>query len=183
MKKILLIILVIIVNKNLKSQHLIITNQNDTIHAKIIELNKLFYSYNDLDFNNSKKYISRKFVKTVVPNGPDTLFKITDSLEISNTLEVNQENTDPTSADYLYRSGYKMMTSRIISITSVIAVVLISNNSRESNILSLMYLGSGVIISTILDFSAYNNLIKAGEKLSLEQYEQLKKEKMNSTPR
>jgi hypothetical protein len=46
-----------------------------------------------------------------------------------------------------------------------------------------MYLGSGVIISTILDFSAYNNLIKAGEKLSLEQYEQLKKEKMNSTPR
>jgi hypothetical protein len=171
MKKILLIILVIIVNKNLKSQHLIITNQNDTIHAKIIELNKLFYSYNDLDFDNDKNYISRKFVKNIVPNGLDTLFKITDSF-----------NTGPTSADYLYRSGFRMMTSRIISISSVIASVF-AYNGGQNYVFSSIFIGSGVIISTILDFSAYNNLLKAGEKLKLEQYEQLKKEKMNSTPR
>jgi hypothetical protein len=92
MKNLLLIAAVFFIVPIAKSQYLIITNNNDTIEAKILDREDTIYNYRRIQKPTKKDYISINFVKKLIAIGDDTLFNTYISLDQENTIEKKNKN-------------------------------------------------------------------------------------------
>lgn len=164
-----------------KSQHQIITNNGDTIIGKIKYLSDGSYTYWRITKPKGVREILEKEVKQLIAIGPDTLFDTyknvsTNAYEkdiVSNDIDYSNTVSDSlkTSAYHLRKSGENLMAAKVIIIATSLVTVLVANKDPQS---TLIVLGGGTLISTIVEFIGIQHLINAGDKMRQEEIEKKK---------
>jgi hypothetical protein len=70
-----------------RAQHLIVTNNNDTIEAQILEKNDSVFHIKRLQKPKREDYISASLIKKIIANGNDTLYNTYTSFSEDNSSE------------------------------------------------------------------------------------------------
>jgi hypothetical protein len=177
MKKTLIILLSIMAMAySAKSQHQIITNNGDTIIGKIKYLSDGSYTYWRITKPKGVREMLEKEVKQLIAIGPDTLFDVyknvvaaPDTINFVNDDNLTEE--DKTPAYHLRKSGENLMAAKILIIVTSLVTVVVANKDPES---TLLVLGGGTLISTIVEFIGIQHLMNAGDKLRQEELERNK---------
>jgi hypothetical protein len=180
MKKILILLLTIMVMAyNARSQHQIITNDGDTIIGKINELNDGTYSYWKLTKPKGPSMILQSKVKQLIAIGPDTLFDtyknvigIPDTINFVNEDDFTEE--DNSAGGYLIRAGNSQIIARVIYIIGGPIGVAMGLNGDVNGV---YVAAGGIVVGNIIDFAASSLIIKAGDKLKQEEFERNKVKK------
>jgi hypothetical protein len=81
---------------------------------------------------------------------------------------------DKTPAYHLRKSGENLMAAKILIIVTSLVTVVVANKDPES---TLLVLGGGTLISTIVEFIGIQHLMNAGDKLRQEELERNKVKK------
>ncbi len=162
-----------------KSQHQIITINGDTIIGKIRELSDGSYTYWRITKPKGMRDILQKNVKQLIPIGPDTLFDIYKNVATAlDTINfVNDDNLtgeDETPAYHLRKSGENLMAAKVLIVATSLVTILVANKDPQS---TLLVLGGGILISTIVEFIGIQHLINAGYKMRQEELEKNKPKK------
>lgn len=162
-----------------KSQHQIITNNGDTIIGKIKYLSDGSYTYWRLTKPKGLTEILEKEVKQLISIGSDTLFDVyknvaaaPDTINFINDDNLTEE--DKTPAYHLRKSGENLMAAKVLIIATSLVTVVVANKDPQS---TLLVLGGGTLISTIVEFIGIQHLINAGDKMSQEEFERNKPKK------
>lgn len=99
MKNLLLIAAIFFIVPIAKSQYLIITNNNDTIEAKILDRDDTTYHYKRLQKPKKEDYISINLVKKLIAIGDDTLFNTYSDKSIDNPIIAENKKSEPNKAE------------------------------------------------------------------------------------
>lgn len=164
-----------------KSQYKIITNNGDTIIGKITELSDGSYTYWRITKPKGVREILQKEVKQLIAIGPDTAFNIyttvsgnaytTDSIVEDYDFSSEVAEKDKTPAYHLRKSGENLMAAKVVIIATSLVAVLVANKDPQS---TLIVIGGGTLISTIVEFIGIQHLINAGDKMRKDELERKK---------
>lgn len=154
MKFILTIILMFCL-KHSFAQYIIITDNNDSIEAKILEKDDLFYYFKRLQKPKKEDYISVNFVKKLIAIGNDTLFNTFSNKSIDATIKTENTNTESnqeegfskdfkTQAYWLNKAGEQMnsaITLNLLGTLCIAASPLLIQSKEETK----YFTASGVV--------------------------------------
>lgn len=131
--KLILAFIAVLFCSGINAQHLIITNNNDSIEVKILDKDDSIYHIKRLQKPKQEGYITESFIKKIIAIGDDTLYNIYSNNPIESPIAIekpkvevkNQQNNQDlkTQAYWLNRSGEHMNSAITLNLigTTLIA--------------------------------------------------------------
>lgn len=151
LKLLITFIALILIGLTANAQHLIVTNNNDTIEAQILFKNDSIYQYKRLVKPRTETSIFIKNVKQIIANGDDTMFnvfsgysfqkeKLKDSILVKNyEITENYAVYSPQANFYLGKAGEHMnaaVTFNILGTLCIVASPYLIEYKQKENLVS-----------------------------------------------